>query len=157
MLSIFSGGISTPWNPPEMEEFYVMAEFDSKSQEMKVIKISKDRSVFFDFPTLYTALKYHPSVENHPQFKQFLAFLNNSKPKNKDKYVRNLKFSVKDINGDPTPEARIYINNEGKFRVKIDNFQHLATPEEIYHKDVSSIRLNYSGKELLEKFSKFID
>lgn len=140
-----------------MDEFYLMVEYDIEKKWMKVIKISADRSSFFDIPALYQDLKYHPSVSAHPQFKQFVSFLTNSSPKTKPKYVRNLKFSKRDKDGKETPESKTYINSEGQFRVKVDAYQYLATPEPVYQAEPESVRLNYSGQELLEMFSELFN
>lgn len=139
-------------------EFYVLVEHDRNSKAMKVIKISPDKETFFDFPPDCQQIDQHFYVTEHSQFKAFVTWINNNQPLKKERYVRNLKFSVLDKEGNRTPESLFYINSTGQWRMKIGSVQHFATAERIYRDEDSMINLNanYSGRELLKQFGKLI-
>lgn len=135
-------------------EFYVLVEYDRDSALLKVVKITKDKSEFFDFPGDCQNPKDHQFVLAHSQYKSFVNWIRDNKPDKKEKYVRNLKFFDKDKDGNVTPESKFYINSNGQFRMKLGNYERLATPEQIYRSNDTSVNLNYTGQELLTKFSE---
>lgn len=137
--------------PPE---FYVLVEYDRDSKLLNVVKITKDKSEFFDFPSNGQDPKDHQYVQAHPQFKSFMSWIRDNKPDKKEKYVRNLKFFDQDKEGNTTPESKFYVNGDGKFRMKLGSYQLLATPEKVYQSNDTSINLNYTGQELLAKFAE---
>lgn len=137
------------------QEFYVLVEYDRDVNKMRVLKIGSDKSSpFFDFPSDCQEPIQHPHVIDHPQYKQFVAWINSNRPKTREKYVRNLKFQTLDSNKKQLPESRFYINSAGKFRMKKGTYEYLATAEPVHRQDDTSVDLNYTGQELLDKFGK---